>query len=117
MTTFEAHMAHYRAEHRSLGCKISHMIGVPLIVASLGVLLIHWPMAIGMFVVGWTFQLAGHRYFERNRPVLAADPKNPLTYLAAVVFVSQEWATVLTGRRLIETAPVDTPPTAPKRAA
>lgn len=112
MTAFEAHMAHYRAEHRTLGCKISHMIGVPLIASSVPTLFISWPAAIAIFVVGWTFQLVGHRVFEHNRPVLAADPKNPFTYLAALIFVGQEWGHVLSGRRLNG----ETPATTPKRA-
>ncbi len=107
MSAFEAHMMHYRAEHRTVGCKVSHMIGIPLIAASSVILVFHWPAALAMFVVGWAFQLAGHRYFEHNRPVLAADPKNPMTYIAAVIFVAQEWGRVLTGRGLRDDAPVN----------
>ena len=105
MTAFQAHMSRYRAEHRTLGCNISHMIGVPMILSSFIVLAFHWQAALALFVVGWTLQLVGHRYFEGNRPMLAADPKNPLTYLAAIIFVSQEWACVLRGRRLSDDAP------------
>ncbi len=106
MTAFQAHMSHYRAEHRTLGCKISHMIGVPMILSSFGVLVFHWQAAIVLFAVGWTFQLVGHRYFERNRPVLAANPRNPMTYLAAIIFVGQEWGQVLRGQRLTADASV-----------
>ena len=100
MNSFQAHMELYRAEHRTIGCKVSHMIGVPMIVASFPILIFNWRWAIALFVIGWIFQLAGHRYFEKNRPVLTADPGNPMTYFAAIIFVAQEWASVLTGRGL-----------------
>lgn len=100
MSPFQAHMQHYRAEHRTIGCKVSHMIGVPMIVASFPMLIFSWRWAISLFVIGWIFQLVGHRYFEKNRPVLTADPANPMTYFAAIIFVAQEWASVLTGRGL-----------------
>ena len=100
MSAFQAHMAHYRQEHRTVGCKITHMIGVPMIFSSLVVIWLYWQIGLAMFVVGWCFQFAGHRYFERNKPVLAEDPRNPYTYLSAIVFVAQEWAAVFTGHRL-----------------
>lgn len=100
MNSFETHMAHYRAEHRTVGCKITHMIGVPMIAASVPALFFNRRWAAGLFTVGWAFQLAGHRFFERNRPVLVADPANPLTYFSALAFVAQEWKQVLSGRGL-----------------
>ncbi len=102
MSAFQAHMAHYRQEHRTVGCKITHMIGVPMIAGSLVVIWPNWQIGLAMFIVGWIFQFAGHRFFERNKPVLAEDPRNPYTYLSAIVFVSQEWAHVLSGHRLSE---------------
>lgn len=105
MTAFEAHMTNYRAEHRTFGCRVSHMIGVPMIVTSVPLVFVYWPAAIALFVVGWSFQLASHRYFEHNQPVLAADPKNPRTYVAALMFVAQEWSQVVSRRRLSEAAP------------
>ncbi|MBL8186731.1 MAG: DUF962 domain-containing protein [Acidobacteria bacterium] len=100
MRSFQEHMELYRAEHRTVGCKISHLIGVPMIVASFPMLIFNWRWAIALFVVGWMFQLAGHKYFEKNRPVLAADPANPWTYFAAIIFVAQEWGSLLSGRGL-----------------
>lgn len=91
MTALQAHMAHYRNEHRTLGCKITHMIGIPTIVFSLPMLVWNWPTGIALFVFGWSLQFAGHRLFEKNKPVLMANPKNPLTYLSALIFVAQEW--------------------------
>jgi len=107
MNSFQTHMAHYRAEHRTLGCKITHMIGVPMITAAFPVLFFNWRWAVALFVIGWVFQFAGHRFFEHNRPVLMADLSNPLTYFSALVFVAQEWAQVLRGRRLTEPPGLD----------
>jgi uncharacterized membrane protein YGL010W len=98
MSPLQAHLVRYRAEHRSLGCRISHMIGVPIILASFPTLVWNWQLAIAMFVIGWTMQFIGHRYFERNKPVLMADPKNPFTYMAGIIFVAQEWWDLLGGR-------------------
>lgn len=100
MPSFQEHMQLYREEHRTTGCKISHLIGVPMIVASFPMLVFNWRWAIALFVVGWIFQFAGHRFFEKNRPVLMADPANWLTYFAAIIFVAQEWTALLTGRGL-----------------
>lgn len=104
MEAFQAHMDLYRREHRTLGCKITHMIGVPMIVASLPALLVDWPLSIALFVIGWILQFAGHYVFEHNRPVLLANPKNPLTYFAAIVFVTDEYKRLLTGRPLVDPA-------------
>ncbi len=100
MRSFHEHMQLYRAEHRTIGCRLSHMVGVPVIVASFPMLFINWRWAIALFVIGWIIQFAGHYYFEKNRPVLMADPANPLTYFAAVIFVAQEWMSLLSGRGL-----------------
>lgn len=98
MTSLREHMKLYRAEHRTIGCKVTHLIGVPMIAASLPLMFFNWRWAVGMFVAGWILQFSGHRFFEHNRPVLMADPANPLTYFAALIFVGEEWTRLLTGR-------------------
>jgi uncharacterized membrane protein YGL010W len=104
MDPFEQHMKLYRHEHRTLGCKITHMFGVPMIVASLPTVFFDWQVAVLLFVVGWILQFAGHFVFEKNRPLVMANPKNPMTYLAAVVFVAEEWSKLLTGKPLVDPA-------------
>lgn len=93
---FAAHRRLYRQEHRTVGCKLTHMVGVPLIVASLITLFFAWKLALGMFVLGWVLQFTGHFVFEKNKPVLFSDPSNPLTYFYAVIFVAEEWWHLLT---------------------
>jgi uncharacterized membrane protein YGL010W len=100
MNSLQAHLERYRAEHRTTGCRLTHMLGVPMIAAALPVLFFDWRWAAGLFIIGWALQFAGHRFFEHNRPVLLADPSNPLTYFSALIFVTQEWAQVLRGRGL-----------------
>lgn len=99
---FAAHRRHYRQNHRTVGCKLTHMVGVPLIVASLVTVFFAWKLAMAMFAFGWALQFAGHYLFEGNKPVLFADPANPFTYFYAVIFVAEEWWRVLTLRSLDE---------------
>jgi uncharacterized membrane protein YGL010W len=102
MQTFQEHMQYYRAQHTTLGCKVTHMFGVPIIAASVPMLFLNWQAAAGMFAGGWALQFIGHYVFEKNNPVFLDDVKDPHTYAAALVFVSEEWAKVLTGKPLVE---------------
>jgi uncharacterized membrane protein YGL010W len=102
MDAFQAHMRLYREQHRTVGCKITHMFGVPMIVASLPTVLFAWPAAAGLFVGGWALQFMGHYVFEHNDPLFFAKPTDPYTYLSAVVFVAEEWTKVLSGKPLRE---------------
>lgn len=97
---FEQHRELYRREHSTLGCKLTHMFGVPLIVASVIVLFFSWQWALGMFAFGWVLQFAGHFLFEGNKPVLFSDPSNKFTYFYAVIFVMEEWYQLITTGRL-----------------
>ncbi len=80
------------------------MLGVPMIMAVLPMLLISWPASVVLFIVGWILQFVGHYVFEHNTPVLLANPKNPLTYFAAIAFVADEYRRLLTGRSLVDPA-------------
>jgi uncharacterized membrane protein YGL010W len=97
---FNAHRQLYRRNHKTVGCKVTHMFGVPMIVASLVLVFFMWKIALAAFIGGWFLQFVGHYVFEGNKPVLFDDPGNPLTYFYAVIFVGEEWAKVLTGRSL-----------------
>ena len=103
MDSFADHMETYRREHSTLGCKITHMFGVPLIALSLPALFINWKIAIAMYAVGWALQFIGHFVFQKNKPVFLDNPRNPWTYLSALTFVGEEWLKLLTGKRLSET--------------
>ena len=104
MDKLETHLGFYRTQHRTLGCKITHMIGIPMIAVSIPTLLFAWPTAVGLFVIGWALQFIGHFVFEHNSPVLFADPKDPMTYIVALVFCAEEWKKLLTGKPLVSAA-------------
>lgn len=88
---FKTYMALYQEEHTRFGTKLTHVIGIPLIVASLVVMVIRWPVGLGMFVFGWILQLIGHR-IEGNKPAFFSDP---LYLLVGVVWAGKELATWL----------------------
>jgi uncharacterized membrane protein YGL010W len=104
-SSFRDRQAHYRAHHRTVGCKITHLFGVPMIALSLPVLLFNRKLGAGLFLGGWALQFIGHFVFEKNRPMLFKDPTDPLTYCSALIFVAQEWLHLLRGGRL--TGPED----------
>ncbi|HEY3999804.1 MAG TPA: DUF962 domain-containing protein, partial [Candidatus Xenobia bacterium] len=73
MKTLEAYLEQYAAEHTKPGTKVTHMIGIPMIVASLPCAFKNPRLAAGLFVGGWALQLLGHK-IEGNKPALLDDP-------------------------------------------
>ncbi|HEV7700957.1 MAG TPA: DUF962 domain-containing protein [Pyrinomonadaceae bacterium] len=68
----------YSESHQHPINKLTHTIGIPLIVISL-VLVIPsffvfglWRIALGLFVIGWILQFIGH-YFEGKPPEFLKD--------------------------------------------
>lgn len=63
--------AYYLDEHRSPLNRLTHMVGIPILVTTgvIGLLTLDWRILLGGQVVGWAFQLLGHR-IEGNRPAL-----------------------------------------------
>jgi uncharacterized membrane protein YGL010W len=102
MHSFEEHMQFYREQHTTLGCKLTHMFGIPMIAASVPIVFFDWRIAVALFGAGWALQFIGHYVFQKNSPVFLGDPKNPYTYLTAIVFVTEEWARLLSGQPLVE---------------
>lgn len=39
---------------------------------------IEWPVALVLFLIGWVLQLAGHYFFEKNRPAFAKNAQHLL---------------------------------------
>lgn len=97
METFEEHIELYKTQHQSLGCKITHMFGVPLLAVSLPMLIFNPRAAIRLFITGLILQVAGHYFFEHNKPVLASKSRSIMTYVAALVFIMEEWKDLLSG--------------------
>lgn len=101
--TFHDYMRAYHDDHQHPVNKLTHMIGIPLILASLPVIPVVPKVGLPMFGVGWAFQFAGH-FFENKKPSFTRDP----LYLAiGPVWIAVEWIEMLTGQRIY------TPPPAP----
>lgn len=93
---FHDYMRVYGEDHQHPINKMTHMIGIPLIVSSLPLIPLAPPVGLSMFGVGWTFQFVGH-YFEGKKPSFTKD----LKYLAiGPVWVTVEWVEVLTGKKI-----------------
>ena len=69
----ESFIENYKAKHQHPLNKLTHSIGIPLIVISLPLFLFDWRWALGFFLVGWTLQFIGHAV-EGNRPAFFRNP-------------------------------------------
>ncbi len=101
-TTLHAQIEFYRSQHRTKGCELCHLIGVPLIAVSILTLPFNWRGGLKLFTLGWGFQFIGHYVFEKNKPVLFSEARDPLTVLAALIYVSDGWSRLLSGRSLVD---------------
>lgn len=79
----------YLHEHRHPLNRMTHMVGVPLLLVTLalGLLWSDWLLVVGGQVVGWAIQVAGHR-IEGNRPALL---KRPISFLMGPLMVLIEF--------------------------
>ncbi len=82
------YMAQYANEHTKLGTKLTHMVGIPMIVASFPAAIVSPPAAAGLFAGGWVLQIVGHSVFEKNKPAFFSDP---YYLLVGPVWVAAEW--------------------------
>jgi len=79
----ESFMENYRAKHQHPLNRLSHYIGIPVIVVSLAYLVFNWKVGLILFAVGWVFQFVGH-FIEGNQPAFF---KNPIYLLVGPLFV------------------------------
>ncbi len=86
--TLREYIADYQHEHTKLGTKLTHMVGIPMIVASIPTALVSPPLAGSLFVGGWALQYAGHWIFEGNNPAFYSDP---YYLLVGPAWVAAEW--------------------------
>ena len=66
-------MEDYKAKHMHPLNRLTHNIGIPLIVLSLPLFFFSWRWALALFVVGWIFQFIGHA-IEGNQPAFFRNP-------------------------------------------
>ncbi len=86
------YMRLYQEGHTKLGTKLTHMFGIPMIVASIPTAIVNPPVAGGLFVGGWALQYIGHYVFEKNKPAFYGDP---YYLLVGPVWVTAEWLDLL----------------------
>jgi len=89
------HLEYYRSQHRTLGCKLTHLVGVPFIAFAIPMFFLNRKKAAMMFSFGWFLQLLGHYVFEHNKPILFTRGRSPYTAISALVFVGEEWMDTL----------------------
>jgi len=63
----------YKAKHQHPLNRLTHNIGIPMIVVSVPLLFFDWRWALGLFIVGWVFQFVGHA-IEGNQPAFFRNP-------------------------------------------
>lgn len=63
----------YKSKHRHPLNKLSHSIGIPMIVVSVPLFFFSWRWALALFLAGWVFQFIGHA-IEGNRPAFFGNP-------------------------------------------
>jgi uncharacterized membrane protein YGL010W len=86
------YIAIYQREHTTLGNKLTHMVGIPMIVASIPTAFVN-PLAGGsMFAAGWGLQFLGHYAFEKNKPAFYGDA---YYLLVGPAWVAAEWLELL----------------------
>jgi uncharacterized membrane protein YGL010W len=90
--TFREYLDQYAAEHTKLGTKVTHFIGIPMIVASLPLIPLNPPVGGALFVGGWALQFIGHAVFEKQQPSFFSDP---FYLLIGPVWVAIEMAQLL----------------------
>jgi uncharacterized membrane protein YGL010W len=66
-------METYKLKHQHPLNRLTHTIGIPLIVISLPIVVFSWKWALALFVVGWVFQFIGHA-IEGNQPAFFRNP-------------------------------------------
>ena len=76
--TWDEWIAKYAESHRHPVNRACHTIGIPLIAASLPLLVlgfaapVFWLLALTMFIVGWILQFVGH-WYEGKPPEFFSD--------------------------------------------
>ncbi len=90
--TLREYIGLYQKEHTKLGTKLTHMVGIPMIVVSIPTVFVNPTLAGGLFVGGWALQYIGHYAFEGNKPAFYGDP---YYLLVGPAWVAAEWLELL----------------------
>jgi hypothetical protein len=66
-------LSNYKAKHQHPLNRLTHSIGIPMIVVSLPLFFFSWKWALALFIVGWILQFVGHA-IEGNQPAFFRNP-------------------------------------------
>ena len=69
----ESFIESYKAKHQHPLNRLTHSVGIPMIVVSLPLFFWDWRWALALFVVGWVLQFVGHA-IEGNMPAFFRNP-------------------------------------------
>jgi len=83
-------LANYKAGHQHPLNRLTHSIGIPMIVVSLALFFFNWRWALLLFIVGWILQFVGHA-IEGNQPAFF---RNPVYLLVGPLWVLRRAAAV-----------------------
>jgi uncharacterized membrane protein YGL010W len=86
--TLREYVGLYEKEHTQFGTKLTHMVGIPMIVFSIPAVFVNPALAGGLFAGGWALQYIGHYAFEHNKPAFYGDP---YYLLVGPAWVAVEW--------------------------
>ena len=81
----------YKAKHQHPLNKLTHSIGIPMIVLSLPLFFFNWRWALAFFIIGWILQFVGHA-IEGNQPAFF---KNPMYLLVGPLWLVRRAATAI----------------------
>jgi uncharacterized membrane protein YGL010W len=70
---FEEFLESYKSKHQHSLNRLTHNIGIPMIVISIPLFFFNWKIAGVLFVVGWMLQFIGHA-IEGNQPAFFRNP-------------------------------------------
>ncbi|HEX4899589.1 MAG TPA: DUF962 domain-containing protein [Pyrinomonadaceae bacterium] len=87
----ESFVENYKAKHQHPLNKLTHSIGIPLIVLSLPLFFFNWRWALALFIFGWILQFVGHA-IEGNQPAFF---RNPVYLLVGPLWLAKRAAAAL----------------------
>jgi uncharacterized membrane protein YGL010W len=93
---FRTSLAFYRTRHRTPGCRLTHMVGVPLLIVGFATLLLSRKVSIPCLIGGVFFQILGHKLFEKNEPTLI-ETRDLMSIPASLMFVAELYRDVFEG--------------------
>jgi uncharacterized membrane protein YGL010W len=63
----------YKSKHQHPLNRLTHIVGIPMIVLSLPLLFVDWRLGLTLFIIGWILQFIGHA-IEGNKPAFFRNP-------------------------------------------